>query len=66
MLGMFAFWIIVVVGIVWLVEAADRSRAPNADGKSRALRILEERLGRGEIDEPEFREKRALIEGTAK
>lgn len=65
MLGMMALWILPVVGIAWLVQSLGESRAPGGDGNGAALRILEERFGRGEIDEQEFRAKRALIEGTA-
>lgn len=64
-LWMVAFWVFVVVGIVWLVLTAS-GRAQRADGDSSggALRILEERLARGEIDAEEFRTRRAALEGS--
>lgn len=65
MVGMLALWILPVVGMAWLVQNLGQSRAASGDGKGSALRILEERFGRGEIDEQEFRDKRALIERTA-
>jgi len=64
-LFMLLFWVFVVAGIVWLVLAIARSQGtagPTAESGSRALRILEERLARGEIDTEEFRTRRAAIE----
>ena len=67
---MMAFWMLfsvfVVAGIVWLVLAPSRSQTRVGDGTSSALRILEERLARGEIDAEEFRVRRAAIEGAAR
>jgi len=60
-LFMLIFWIFVIAGIVWLVLALSRSQARTGDGASTALRILEERLARGEIDVEEFRIRRAAI-----
>jgi putative membrane protein len=53
------FWIFVIAGVVWLVLAAARPQY-GARGDD-ALRILEERLARGEIDAEEFRTRRAAI-----
>lgn len=61
---MMLFWVFVVAGIVWLVLTVGRSQAPTGHGTRNALRILEERLARGEIDAEEFRTRRAAIEGT--
>lgn len=58
---MLLFWIFVIAGIVWLVLALSRSQV-RGGGESSALRILEERLARGEIDAEEFRTRRAAIE----
>jgi putative membrane protein len=63
---MLAFWVFVIAGIVWLVLTLSRSQAPVGDGRSTALRILEERLARGEIDADEFKTRRALIDGSSK
>ena len=64
-LFMLLFLVFMVAGIVWLVLAIARSQGTagmkNESG-SRALRILEERLARGEIDTEEFRTRRAAIE----
>ncbi|HZP97389.1 MAG TPA: SHOCT domain-containing protein [Candidatus Limnocylindria bacterium] len=66
---MLAFWVFVIAGIVWLVLTLSRSQAsqaPLGDARSGALRILEERLARGEIDAEEFKTRRALIDGISK
>lgn len=53
------FWVFVVAGFIWVVLSATRAQAaPRDDG---ALRILEERLARGEIDAEEFRTRRDAI-----
>ncbi len=58
---MLLFWVFAIAGIVWLVLALSRSQV-RGGGESSALRILEERLARGEIDADEFRTRRAAIE----
>lgn len=60
-LFMLLFWVFAIAGIVWLVLALSRSQV-RGGGESSALRILEERLARGEIDAEEFRTRRAVIE----
>ena len=64
-LFMLLFLVFMVAGIVWLVLAIARSQGTagtTTESGSRALRILEERLARGEIDTEEFRTRRAAIE----
>jgi putative membrane protein len=66
---MLAFWVFVIAGIVWLILTLSRSQGSQSqlgDTKSSALRILEERLARGEIDAEDFKTRRALIDGTSK
>ncbi len=66
---MLAFWVFVIAGIVWLLLTLSRSQgsqAPLGDTRSSTLRILEERLARGEIDAEDFKTRRALIDGTSK
>jgi putative membrane protein len=60
-LFMMLFWVFVIALVVWLVLTLSRSQARDNDGQSGALRILEERLVRGEIDAEEFRIRRAAI-----
>lgn len=70
MLFMALFWVFVVAAAVWLVLTLARPR--EAGGSDRgtagrtALRILEERLARGEIDVEEFRSRRAALEEGAR
>ena len=65
---MVLFWVFVVALIVWLVLTLARSQGqPGSTSTStqRALRILQERLARGEIDVEEYRLRRAALdEGT--
>jgi uncharacterized membrane protein len=61
MIGSFVLFALVAALAAGLVN-----RTQNTPGEGQtALRILDERLGRGEIDADEYRAKRALIEGTA-
>lgn len=64
MLGMALFWIAVIVVTAWLVlrVAGVRGDGATRTGSS-ALRILDERLARGEIDTEEFRARKAALEG---
>ena len=55
---MLAFWLLVVVLIVWTVRS---TAAPRQSGEGEALRILDERLARGEIDPGEYEERRRLL-----
>lgn len=58
------FLALVVAGIVVLVRAlAGRSGGSDSGGTSSALRILEERYARGEIDLDEFEERRRTLRG---
>jgi putative membrane protein len=57
---MLAFWLAVVILIVWVVRSSVSPRAPEDRG---AFRILDERLAKGEIDADEYRERRAVLEG---
>ncbi|HXF71071.1 MAG TPA: SHOCT domain-containing protein [Actinomycetota bacterium] len=53
-----AFLALIVAGIVLLL------RRPEADGRTEARRILEERFARGEIDEEEFRRRLEVLSGS--
>lgn len=58
---MLLFWVFVIALIVWLVLALSGRQIHGDDGHGAAMRILEERLARGEIDAEEFRVRRAAI-----
>ena len=55
--GMVAFWALVVVVIVAGVRSL-RDDSPQGD---QASRLLDERFARGDIDEQEYRTRRALL-----
>lgn len=62
---MILFWILIIAGTVWLVLAVSGQTARRQDGeRSSALRILEERLARGEIDVDEYKARKAAIGGA--
>jgi putative membrane protein len=56
-----AFW----VGVVFLIVRAVRRGGGRPQGSS-ALRVLEERYARGEIDRDEFFERRAVLLGETR
>jgi len=59
--GMFVFWILVIVLVVFAVRwALDRDR--KKDSKNDAVDILKERLARGEIEPAEYEERRKIID----
>ena len=64
-LGMLAFWALVVVGLVWLVrEVTSRPRPGDGAAVSGdATEILRRRLAEGEISVEEFEERRRVLEG---
>lgn len=65
MFGMMVFWLLVPVGIAWWMIEQGRTRPTTGDGAPNPLRILEERLARGEIDAEEFRARREAIQASA-
>ena len=50
-------WLVVIIAVIYLViNALSQNRgSSNSGGESRALRILDERFARGEIDAEEYR-----------
>lgn len=56
---MLAFWMAVVILIVWAVRSSASSQAPQDRG---ALRILDERLAKGEINPDEYKQRRSVLE----
>jgi putative membrane protein len=61
MILMIAFWVLVIVGLVFLVKwliLTTRGDAKPMQSSSGALEILKERYARGEIDKQEFEEKK--------
>ena len=54
--GMIIFWILVLIGIIYLIRNAGSCRV--GKGEERPLEILKERYARGEIDKEEFESKK--------
>jgi putative membrane protein len=57
-LAWLAFWIAVVIIVVRLLRSGPSTTRPSS-----ALRVLEERYARGEIDRDEFFERRRVLQG---
>lgn len=57
-LMMLAFWAVVVLLIMWAVRSAT---TPQQRDENSALRILDERLARGDIDREEYEERRQIL-----
>lgn len=56
-----AFWVLVILIVVGLVRG--RGSGAAGTGSAQALRLLEERYARGEIDREEFLERRDVLAG---
>lgn len=59
--GMVAFWALLAVVVVALVRGMRDDRPRGND----AVRLLDERFARGEIEEGEFRRQRELLRSTS-
>ncbi|WP_335342582.1 SHOCT domain-containing protein [Sedimenticola hydrogenitrophicus] len=59
---MWLFWLLVIVGVVWLVKSFVGGDGCAAGKGKSALEILQERYARGEIDQQEFEQKRRDLE----
>lgn len=55
------FWVAFVCFIYWIIKKAGYLEKPEEKAKNNALKILEERFAKGEIDQKEFEEKRKLL-----
>ena len=58
MISMVLFWVLVILGIVVLVKWIGGSSASAPPPSRTAFDVLKERYARGEIDKPEFEEKK--------
>ncbi|GAB0147393.1 SHOCT domain-containing protein [Marichromatium sp. AB31] len=53
------FWVLVILGVVWALRAGRRDgRGREGCASEEALRILESRYARGEIEHDEFERRR--------
>ena len=60
MVGMIAFWALLIWGAFYL---ASRAAPPHAPSQDSALDILEQRFARGEIDRDELESRRRTLQG---
>lgn len=56
---MVGFWVVVILLVAWAIRSSGR---PSGRDEDKALRILDERLARGEIGREEYEERRGLLE----
>ena len=56
---MFAFWVLVIVGVAWIATRLGRSAPPDD-----AREVLDRRLAQGDIDEPEYRSRLGVLTGA--
>ncbi len=60
----FLIQLAIIIGIIFLIRAVVKKNNENADGyggSRSALRILDERFARGEIDEAEYIRKKDML-----
>lgn len=62
-LMMLVFWTAIIGLVVWSVRSRSEG-GPRPDSSKTALDILAERYARGEIDEEEYRLRRATIQAS--
>ena len=61
MVGESIFWLLLIVGAIWLVISLTRDTTAHAGRAPSALDTLEQRYARGEISSDELRERRAEL-----
>jgi putative membrane protein len=62
-LTMLLFWGLIVAGVVAVVRSSRPAPNDARGGWGDALRLLDERFARGEIDEEDYRRRRELLAG---
>jgi putative membrane protein len=62
-LVMLLFWGLIIAGVIAVVRSWRPGSHDGRGGSSDALRLLDERFARGEIDEDEYRKRRDLLAG---
>ena len=61
---MVVFWGVVIAAVVWFVRSSSHQRdeRPSAgNGSEQALRLLDERFARGDIDAEEYAQRRDVL-----
>lgn len=65
-IAMVLLWVLVILGIVWLVRQLLPSQGRSRDGREdRALEVLRERFARGEISAEEYESRRHTLQRDA-
>jgi len=60
---MWIFWILIIVGIFFIIQAMTKGRSENSlSDKESPLEILKKRYARGEIEEDEYERRRKELE----
>ena len=65
-IGMIAFWALIIGAIVWAVRSATRDNRRAGSPYPTPEQQLAERFARGQIDEPEYRERLAVLHGQSR
>jgi putative membrane protein len=55
---MLIFWVLLVVGIVWLIRYMITGRSCGMEHETTPLEVMKKRYAKGEIDKKEFEEKK--------
>lgn len=55
---MVLFWVLVILGVVFVVRWIGQQNKPSPTEKESALEVLKKRYARGEISKQEFEEKK--------
>ena len=56
------FWMFIIIGIIFLIKFIAKQSENNKDSKeNNSLKILKERLAKGEIEEKEYEQKKKLL-----
>ena len=56
------FWVLVTIGIIWLVRRSRRRYRDSINRRGGGIRLLECRYAQGEVTAEEYRERRCVLE----
>jgi putative membrane protein len=65
MIGMVLFWVLVAVGIVWLVRNLQGGTGSLGRGEPTPLAVLDRRLAEGAISVEEYEQRRQVLLGSS-
>ncbi len=55
-IGMLLFWLLIIVGVVWLIQSSSRGSAVSTPASESPLDVLKRRYASGEINKEQFEE----------